>query len=230
MNEFFFKAIVVLVPMVLSLSVHEWAHALVATKLGDDTAKRQGRLTLSPEKHIDPIGSIFFPLIGVFTGFLFGWARPIPVTPTNFDRKVTMKTGMLLVALAGPASNLILALICAAILKGMHLYGGAAIFQGSVGNPVGHLLGAGLMLNVVLCVFNLAPVPPLDGSKILAGILPHDKQHIVEWLERNQFFVFILLLVVGVSLLSKFVMLPLLAAIVYVMGLQPVSHLISFGI
>src|SRR5262252_9131058 len=106
----------ILVPLLLSLTVHEWAHAYSAHRLGDDTAERQGRLTLNPIPHIDLVGTLLLPLLGV----PFGWAKPVPVNPARFKRTVNMRTGMLITAAAGPFSNLVLAILAAVILGIIH--------------------------------------------------------------------------------------------------------------
>ncbi|MCE7894253.1 MAG: site-2 protease family protein [Sorangiineae bacterium PRO1] len=158
-----------LVPMVLSLSVHEFAHALVADKLGDDTPRRQGRLTLSPLEHYDVFGTILVPVASVlFGGFSFiGWARPVQVSPTGFTRRVSMRTGMALVAIAGPLSNLTLATLSVAALALIaRTSPGMAFAQDGRGALV-YLLRAMYVLNVGLFVFNLLPIPPLDGSRLL---------------------------------------------------------------
>ncbi len=177
-----------LVPLLLSLSVHEWAHAAAASRLGDDTAARQGRLTLDPLAHVDPVGTFLLPLMGV----PFGWAKPVPVEPSNFDRSVSLRMGMLWTALAGPLSNLVLGLLCGV---------GYAIFAGD-----GHL-GAGAeflytmaLLNLLLALFNLLPVPPLDGSRIVDGLCPRSLRPL--W-ERVQ--------LAGPILLAVVIVLPLLA-------------------
>ncbi|AKU90539.1 membrane metalloprotease [Vulgatibacter incomptus] len=154
-------------PVLLSLTVHEWAHAASANALGDDTAARMGRLTLNPIAHIDPFGTVLLPMIQLLsTGtVMFAWAKPVPVNPLQFTRKVTMRTGDVLVSAAGPASNLAIAL-------------GAAIGLGLlvrfdwVNEPVVFLLQSLFGLNIALAVFNLLPVPPLDGSHVLRGLLP----------------------------------------------------------
>jgi Zn-dependent protease len=147
--------------LVLSLSVHEWAHALSAALLGDDTAKRLGRLTLNPVSHIDPVGTLLLPLLGV----PFGWAKPVPVNPARFTSKVSMSTGMMITAAAGPLSNLVLALSCALLYTLIHRFAGQqpALLQ---------LLGVGLFTNVALAIFNMLPVPPLDGSRVAEGLMP----------------------------------------------------------
>jgi Zn-dependent protease len=158
-----------LVPMVLSLSVHEFAHALTADKLGDDTPRRQGRLTLSPLEHYDVFGTIVVPVAAVlFGGFSFiGWARPVQVSPTAFTRRVSMRSGMAIVAMAGPLSNLLLATLAVAVLAVIdRVSPGMAFAQDGRGALV-YLLRAMYVLNVGLFVFNLLPIPPLDGSRLL---------------------------------------------------------------
>jgi Zn-dependent protease len=155
-----------IIPMMLSLTVHEWAHAFSAYRLGDDTASREGRLTLNPMAHIDPIGTILLPLLGV----PFGWAKPVPVNPTRFKRSVTMGTGMAITAAAGPASNLVLALVCAVTLGVMMRVAPETMAQQ---HGVYGLLLYGLELNVGLAIFNMLPLPPLDGSRIVERWVPY---------------------------------------------------------
>lgn len=155
------------VPVLLSLTVHEWAHAASANALGDDTAARLGRLTLNPLPHIDPLGTVLLPVLQVLTSgsVFFAWAKPVPVTPTRFTRKVTMSTGMMIVSAAGPVSNVLMALASAISL-------GIAARLGVLNEPMWAFLSSMIGLNIVLALFNLLPVPPLDGSKVLLGMLP----------------------------------------------------------
>lgn len=158
-----------LLVMVFSLTVHECAHAFVAHRLGDDTAARQGRLSLSPVTHIDPIGSLLVPALGLYFGGIgfIGWARPVPVSPARFTRKVSMRTGMALVAVAGPLSNLLLAVLTLAIYAiGFHTGTFLRDDHGQL-TAVGTLLGHMFRLNIALAIFNLLPIPPLDGSRLL---------------------------------------------------------------
>ncbi|MBK7586516.1 MAG: site-2 protease family protein [Myxococcales bacterium] len=167
--DLFRNIVLNLVPMVLSLSVHEYSHALVADKLGDDTPRRQGRLTLSPLEHYDVFGTIVVPVAAViFGGFSFiGWARPVQVSPTAFSRRVSMRTGMALVAIAGPLSNLLLATVSVALLALILRVKPEMAFAQDGRGALVYLLRAMYVLNVGLFVFNLLPIPPLDGSRLL---------------------------------------------------------------
>ncbi len=172
--------VLVLVPLILSLAVHEWAHAATARALGDDTAQRQGRLTLNPISHIDPIGTLLIPGLLVLSGsgLFFGWAKPVPFNPTNFSRKIRMKHGVLLTAIAGPVSNLVLALIA------------AVLFAFASGNEAAqHLLVIMVTLNVTLFLFNMLPVPPLDGSKVAYGLLPDRANAMLRFFESRPWVV-----------------------------------------
>lgn len=168
-QDLFRRIVLNLVPMVLSLSVHEFAHAFVADKLGDDTPRRQGRLTLSPLEHYDLFGTILVPVLAVvFSGFSFiGWARPVEVTPSNFTRRVSMRGGMALVAVAGPLSNLLLAVLSVAALAAISKLQPALFFAQDGRGALVYLLRAMYVLNIGLFVFNLLPIPPLDGSRLL---------------------------------------------------------------
>lgn len=154
-----------LIPMALSLSVHEFAHALAADRLGDRTPRAQGRLTLSPLAHYDLWGTIIVPAFAtLLSGFaLIGWAKPVQFVPSNFTRKISMRKGAALVALAGPMSNLMLAFIAAAGLGAVYAW----LPSQTGGGPLLELLQAMFFINIGLCVFNLLPLPPLDGSHLL---------------------------------------------------------------
>ncbi|MDR0468851.1 MAG: site-2 protease family protein [Peptococcaceae bacterium] len=168
--------------IVISLTVHEFCHAYAAYKLGDYTARNLGRLTLNPLAHLDPIGFICLVL------FHFGWAKPVPVNPYNF-RAVDYKTGMLLTALAGPMSNILLCFLFTGIYSFMPMRILYAIPW------VNGILQYLFMINASLAFFNLIPVPPLDGSKILAGILPDRMSYAIQVLEQYGSIFLMLLLI-----------------------------------
>jgi len=173
----------IFLPVLLSLSVHEWAHAYAAFRLGDDTAARLGRMTMNPIAHIDPIGTLLLPLMGV----PFGWAKPVPINPVRFDRSVSMGTGMAITAAAGPASNFVLAIASVAVLAGLHHAG--------VTQPGAYRLFTMLAyVNVGLGVFNLFPIPPLDGSRIAEAFVPYRWRPAWDsWASAAPFFLFALI-------------------------------------
>ena len=148
-----------MIPLILSITVHEWAHAASAGWLGDDTARLLGRNTLNPLAHVDPVGTLLLPVLGV----PFGWAKPVPINPVRFRRGVGMKAGVLIVALAGPVSNAGMALFCWGILR---------VAAASVTQSIQSGLTTLIALNVGLAVFNLLPIPPLDGSRIVDSMMP----------------------------------------------------------
>jgi Zn-dependent protease len=157
------------VVLLFSLSFHEAAHAWMARRLGDHTAEREGRVSLNPLVHIDPIGTVLMPLIQFFASGipLLAWAKPTPYVPTNFRRETPMRRGHVLVAGAGPLSNLLLGLAFAAVFF-------VVSRVGLMEDTTFKLLMAGVQMNAVLAVFNLLPLPPLDGSKVVAFGLPPD--------------------------------------------------------
>jgi Zn-dependent protease len=154
-------------PVLFAITVHEVAHGWVAKKLGDPTAMMMGRLTLNPLKHIDPIGTVVVPLALVLMGgFIFGWAKPVPVTWANLRNP---KRDMALVALAGPLANLVMAFCWALIMKVGFMLGDDFSW---LAWPLIYMGGAGIAINGVLMLLNLLPVPPLDGGRVMAGLLP----------------------------------------------------------
>ena len=170
--------------LILSLSVHEAAHAWSAERLGDTTARMLGRVSLNPAVHVDPIGTILFPLIGMLSGApIFGWAKPVPVNILNL--RGNWKQKYMLIAAAGPASNVVLATVAALTLGIVH--GSADPF---VSNPVRDFLVAMVELNVLLAVFNMVPLPPLDGGNVLAGVL---RGGVAEMYERIRPYGFLIL-------------------------------------
>lgn len=183
--------------IILGLTLHEYAHGLSAYRLGDSTAHDMGRLTVNPIAHIDPVGLLLLFFAG------FGWAKPVPVNPVNFQGD--MRRGMMLVSLAGPGTNLLLAVISAIVL------GITASWQVAYLQSILYYM---VQINVVLAVFNLLPIPPLDGSKVLAGLLPGRQ----EWLYRMEAYgtiILILLVFTGaIRILFKIFVSPLVAVLI----------------
>ena len=163
--------------LIISITVHEFFHSLAADRLGDPTPRSLGRLTLNPLAHADPIGTILLPLISAFTGIpTIGWAKPVPIDPYNFKNP---KRDEIIVSLAGPAGNLLLAILCSLIIK-------------IIGAP-SQLFYLPILINLSLAIFNLIPVPPLDGSKIFLNLLPTEKS--IQWQETFDRYGFILLII-----------------------------------
>ncbi|MDA1209155.1 MAG: site-2 protease family protein [bacterium] len=186
-----------IISVLVALSVHEWAHGFVANKLGDPTAKMDGRLTLNPLAHLDPIGTALFVLIG------FGWGKPVPVDPRYFKN---VKRDTALVALAGPVSNLILAFISFGLLIAIgqtHVLTAAtgAIMAPTTISPLVQMLRElfidSLHINLVLMAFNLLPVAPLDGSKIIRPFIPLNKQDMFDQFEANGHKILLILIMMG---------------------------------
>ena len=207
-------------PVLFAITVHEAAHGYVARYFGDNTAYALGRVTLNPLKHIDPMGTIVMPLvlyIATSGTFLFGYAKPVPV---QFGRLRNPKRDMIWVALAGPGANLIQAL-----LWGVAFY----LLQGaSLTEPFFiKMCQAGILVNVVMFVFNLFPLPPLDGGRILVGLLPFKQAMLVSRIEPWGFFVVMALVLTGV--ISTFWMQPLMAATYSVISavLTPLALLVK---
>ena len=198
------KTIITLIILVFSAIVHEVAHGLMAEKLGDSTARDEGRITLNPIPHIDPFGSILLPflLLSVGSPIVFGAAKPVPV---NFSNLKNPKRGMALVSLAGPVANFILAIVCVIPIK----FG----LVNSISEPI---LVQAILLNIVLGTFNLIPIPPLDGSKILASLAPDEWMHKILSLERYGFLIVLIFLMLGI--LDK-ILLPVIAVFFRVFNL-----------
>jgi Zn-dependent protease len=182
------RIVVWILPVVFAITVHEVAHGWMAKRYGDKTADQLGRLTLNPLKHIDPVGTIIIPglLLITFTGFIFGWAKPVPVDARNFKNP---KKAMMMVALAGPASNLLMAIGWALLARL-----GVAIELEFISMPLIYSGVAGITINLVLALINLLPIPPLDGSRILSGLLPDYWAWRFNKLERWGFLILLVLL------------------------------------
>jgi len=180
-------------PVLFAITVHEVAHGWVAKQLGDPTAMMLGRLTLNPLKHIDPIGTVLVPLVLILAGgVVFGWAKPVPIAADNLHHP---KRDMALVAAAGPLSNLIMACIWALIMKLALLLPNSLV---NLALPLTYMGGAGITINVILMVLNLLPVPPLDGSRVVAGFLPDTLAWKFGRIEQYGLIILLLLMVSGI--------------------------------
>ncbi len=184
-----------LLALIAALSIHEFSHALAAEYLGDPTAKLKNRLTLNPIAHLDPIGTLMFVITLFGTGVIFGWGKPVPVDPYNLKNP---KKDMALIALAGPASNLITAILVAILFRVVGILNIDIISQTLI-----PFFSTFMSLSIFLAVFNLFPVPPLDGSKILYGILP-SKQAQITALFLNQYGTFILIAALFTGVITYF--------------------------
>lgn len=184
-------------PVLAAVVFHEVAHGFVALRLGDDTAARMGRLTLNPVRHIDPVGTVALPALLLFVGApVFGYARPVPVDYRNLRDP---RRGMVLVALAGPLVNLLLAAASAVIFRQLLEYlSGLEGSQGGIASsvlvPLALIAQRSVVINVVLAVFNLLPIPPLDGGRVLSGLLPDAPARAVAAIEPFGFLILVVLL------------------------------------
>ena len=186
-------------PILLALTFHEFMHGWIAYKLGDPTAKMAGRLSMNPLVHLDPFGTIMIFLVR------FGWAKPVPVNPSYFRNP---KRDMLLVSLAGPGANMLLAFLSGLLFRSFHA-GSFNFLPTIVLQPLYIMVKYSLQINLALAIFNLMPVPPLDGSKILYGLLPPQYDHVYENLERYGPWALMGLILfgmlTGVSILGAFI-------------------------
>jgi Zn-dependent protease len=189
-----------LIILVLSICVHEFGHAIVADKLGDGTPRGQGRVTLNPVAHADPIGTLVFPLVALIvtkgSSMGFGWGKPVMVAPINFTRRFQMRTSHMLVAIAGPLMNVLLGvliIITHTILIKTGVLGHPTVVDGIPTNISAALMYAG-MLNFLLFFFNLIPTPPLDGGAVVAGLLP--KRYLDTYEEISKYGIFVLIAVI----------------------------------
>ena len=187
-----YKIIFALPAVITAITLHEAAHGWVAYKLGDSTAKNLGRITANPVKHLDPVGTILMPLVMIiFTGMAFGYAKPVPVEVRNFEHP---QKDMALVALAGPVSNFIMAIFWMFIL----VVSVKLMPRGTLGDVFQYMAGIGVIINIVLMVVNFLPVLPLDGGRVLMGVLPFKWAVMFIKTERFGFLLVILLLFTGI--------------------------------
>lgn len=209
-----------MVALVFSLSVHESAHAWTSNMFGDDLARLQGRISLNPASHVDPIGTLLFPAIAFFTGApLIGWAKPTPVNPLKWRNK---RVANFWVSASGAISNFIIAFVAGLIIRGLYSFGvinGRLQLMNSdstIATGALELLTTFFILNVALGVFNLLPIPPLDGSKVLASILPDSFESGFEALERFGFILLFIAIFTGVLGVIFNIVMPLAWALVFI--------------
>ncbi len=194
--------------VLLAITFHEFAHGLAAYKLGDNTAKNEGRLSLNPFDHLDPIGTLML----LFAGF--GWGKPVHVNPTNYTRKFSMEKGEAIVSVAGPLTNIVLAFILALVYGAIYTFAGATFLNSTIGNIIISMLVTAISINIGLGVFNLIPLPPLDGSKIIMPFLPYNAK---QWFRNNENIFYIIFVVIWITGIAGII-------------ISPVIQLISSGI
>ena len=194
--------LVLTIPGVLiAITFHEFAHAFAADKLGDDTPRMQGRLTLNPLHHLDPIGSILLLTAG------FGWGKPVQINPRNFDRRISMTAGEAIVSFAGPLTNFILAILFLIILYTINVTN--IITNYEILYILNLVLQYTVIINIGLGIFNLIPLPPLDGSKILTHFLPYNAR---QWFINNQMIFYMIFMIIWITNLSSVILNPLFSA------------------
>lgn len=200
MNQEIQQFTIYALPLLFAITLHEAAHGYVAKYFGDNSAYMMGRVSLNPARHIDPVGTILIPLVLLLfqSPFLFGYAKPVPV---NFGALRNPKRDMIWVALAGPASNFIQAFCFGLLLMAMNRFGVQEAFFYDVAR-------AGIQVNLVLCVFNLFPIPPLDGGRVLTGLLPLRQALALSRMEPYGFFIVMALIFTGIA--STFWLSPLM--------------------
>lgn len=199
-NDKLLSLVLTLPAVLVAITFHEFAHAFAADKLGDDTPRRQGRLTLNPLAHLDPIGSIML----VFAGF--GWGKPVEINPKNFNRTISMSAGEAIVSIAGPLTNFVLAIIFSIVYFAIEKFVPTFIFT-QIGIIILSLLQVTIIINVGLGVFNLIPLPPLDGSKVLNHFLPYKAK---EWFARYSQIFYIIFIVLWVSGIAGSIISPII--------------------
>lgn len=197
-------ALIASIPGVLiAITFHEFAHGLAAYKLGDDTAKNQGRLSLNPMDHLDPIGSLML----LFAGF--GWGKPVQVDPRNYTRKISMEKGEAIVSAAGPIMNIILAFLFTIIYLIITKYATTFTLT-TVGSAITTIIYSTIIINIGLGVFNLIPLPPLDGSKIIMPFLPTSAK---SWFINNEQIFYILFIILWITGLAGTIIQPIIGAV-----------------
>ncbi len=204
-GSFDLLSLLLTIPGVLvAITFHEYAHAFAADRLGDDTARNQGRLSLNPLAHLDPIGVIMLIFAHI------GWGKPVQINPNNFTRKISARTGEAIVSLAGPLMNFILAFVIAIIFYGVQKFAANFALTTQAGLIIMTMLQYAVLVNVGLGVFNLIPLPPLDGSKILMAFLPYNAKR---WFEEHTQLFYIIFLIIWITPISSMIISPAIGGI-----------------
>ena len=188
-----FSLVLSIPAVLLAITVHEFGHAIAAYKLGDDTPLVQGRISLNPISHIDPLGLAMLFFVH------FGWGKPVQVDPRNYNRNISVEKADAIVSFAGPLMNFITAIIFALIYCAIYKYAGVVFWSSDIGDIIGKIVLATITINIGLGVFNLIPLPPLDGSKIFTPILPYNAKSWFIQHEQTFYFVFILIWITGIA-------------------------------
>ncbi|MCI8470903.1 MAG: site-2 protease family protein [Clostridia bacterium] len=204
--------------VLLAITFHEFAHGFAAYKLGDNTAKNEGRLSLNPLDHLDPIGTLMLLLAG------FGWGKPVHVNSTNYTRKISMEKGEAIVSSAGPLTNIVLAFLLAIVYGAIIKFASVGFIFSTVGKIILQILGAAIGINIGLGVFNLIPLPPLDGSKIIMPFLPYNAK---QWFRNNEQIFYIVFVVIWITGIASIIISPAITGITS--GIMTVTQMI-FGI
>lgn len=216
--ESLFGLLVSVPGVLIAITFHEFAHGYAAYKLGDNTAKNEGRLSLNPFDHLDPIGTLMLLVAG------FGWGKPVHVNPTNYTRKISMEKGEAIVSVAGPLTNIILAFIFALIYGAFIKFASPVFLFSTVGNIIQLILVSTIAVNIGLGVFNLIPLPPLDGSKIIMPFLPYNAK---QWFRNNEHIFYIIFVILWITDLASIIISPAISWIST--GIMTITQMI-FGI
>ena len=208
-NQSALMSLILTVPAVLiAITFHEAAHAFVADKLGDDTPRREGRLSLNPLAHLDPIGCVLL----LFAGF--GWGKPVNVNPRNYTTKMDMEKADALVSLAGPCMNFIIAIILTLVYCAIYKFAGIAFLSSQIGVIIMLLINVTISINIGLGVFNLIPLPPLDGSKVIIPLLSYNARR---WFAEKEYIFYIVFLVIWITGLAGTIISPVINGIVSIL-------------
>ena len=188
--------------VLIAITFHEFAHGITAYMLGDNTAKMEGRLSLNPFAHLDPIGTLMLVFVGI------GWGKPVHVNPSNYTRKISMEKGEAIVSIAGPLINIILAFIFGIIYYAIQRFAGAEFLASTVGTIIMQMIVSTIVTNVGLGVFNLIPLPPLDGSKVIMPFLPYNAK---QWFINNEQIFYIIFIIIWITGIAGSIISPAIA-------------------